>query len=134
MIDCVREVLERYQAEYRDSTTFEEEEEIILQYLVFFAKPPFTLQRIAELIVDTGRYYKSSRKLLYAFEKVRRVLFSWSTYVSLNSDSLFRHHYTFVISLSSCTMDPHSAHCRSDLHTRPRVPLQISDHICSGSH
>ena len=34
-------------------------------------RPPFTLQRIAELIVDTDKYYKSSRKLLYAFEKVR---------------------------------------------------------------
>lgn len=35
-----------------------------------YRRPPFTLQRIAELITDTDKYYKSSRKLLYAFEKV----------------------------------------------------------------
>lgn len=38
LIDCVRETLERFQGKYKDSNSFEDEQEIILQYLVFFEK------------------------------------------------------------------------------------------------
>jgi hypothetical protein len=32
----IKDTLDRYNAEYKDSSTFEEEKEVILQYLVFF--------------------------------------------------------------------------------------------------
>jgi hypothetical protein len=41
LIDLVRETLEKFQVKYKDSNTFEEEQEIILQYLVFFSKLGF---------------------------------------------------------------------------------------------
>lgn len=38
LVDLVRETLQKFNDRYRDSATFEEEQEIILQYLVFFTK------------------------------------------------------------------------------------------------
>ena len=32
----IKDTLDRFQAEFKDSKTFEEEKEVILQYLVFF--------------------------------------------------------------------------------------------------
>ena len=34
----IRELLDNYHLEFRDSKTFEEEKEVILQYFVFFEK------------------------------------------------------------------------------------------------
>lgn len=36
-------------------------------------RPPFTIQRIAELTIEPHKYYKSCRKLLYAYEKLVNV-------------------------------------------------------------
>ena len=36
-------------------------------------RPPFTIQRIAELMLDPKTYYKSTKKILYAFEKLVNV-------------------------------------------------------------
>ncbi|KAJ1922226.1 hypothetical protein H4219_000088 [Mycoemilia scoparia] len=38
--------------------------------LLMFEKPPFTIQRLCELLVDAERYYKSEHKFLRAIEKV----------------------------------------------------------------
>lgn len=49
----IRETLDLYFEKYKDSKTFEDEKEVILQYMVYFDRlvycyyrPPFTLQRI----------------------------------------------------------------------------------------
>lgn len=34
----IKETLDRFQQQYKDSSTFEEEKEVILQYIVFFDK------------------------------------------------------------------------------------------------
>lgn len=34
----IKETLDRFQQQYKDSNTFEEEKEVILQYMVFFDK------------------------------------------------------------------------------------------------
>lgn len=36
-------------------------------------RPPFTIQRITELTLEPEKYYRSSRKLLYAYEKLVNV-------------------------------------------------------------
>ncbi|CAD8051340.1 unnamed protein product [Paramecium sonneborni] len=53
---------------------FEDELDIVLQFLcVFEQKPPFTLQRICELLIDPQKHYKSSKKILFAMEKLVNV-------------------------------------------------------------
>ena len=37
------------------------------------SRPPFTLQRIAELTYEPEKYYKSTKKILYAYEKLVNV-------------------------------------------------------------
>jgi serine/threonine-protein phosphatase 4 regulatory subunit 2 len=53
--------------------SFEEELDIILLYVLNFKSPPFTLQRICELLLDPERHYRSAKRLLYAFEKLVNV-------------------------------------------------------------
>lgn len=60
---------------------FEDELDIILQFLCVFeqkyaslsARPPFTLQRICELLINPEKHYKSAKKLLFAMEKLVNV-------------------------------------------------------------
>ncbi len=40
---------------------------LISKKIYYYYRPPFTLQRICEVILEPEKYYKSSRKLLYAF-------------------------------------------------------------------
>ena len=76
----IKEVLDQYHDKFKDSKTFEEEKEVILQYFIFFeryflrlSRPPFTIQRIAELTINPEKYYKSCKKILYAYEKLVNV-------------------------------------------------------------
>lgn len=39
-------------------------------YFKFILRAPFTIQRICELTLDAKKFYKSSKKILFAFEKV----------------------------------------------------------------
>ena len=50
--------------------TTEPEETYLINQLSKFSNPPFTLQRICELVIDPTRYYKSINKFLFAFTKV----------------------------------------------------------------
>jgi serine/threonine-protein phosphatase 4 regulatory subunit 2 len=50
--------------------SFEEELEIILVYLQSFKAAPFTLQRVCELLLGPEKYYRSTKKLLFAVEKL----------------------------------------------------------------
>lgn len=43
-------------------------------------RPPFTLQRICELLIDPEKHYKSSKKILFAMEKLVNVS-AWNNYI-----------------------------------------------------
>lgn len=57
---------------------FDDEMDVILQFMCFFEneywniniRPPFTIQRICELLLNPEKHYRSSKKILYAVEKV----------------------------------------------------------------
>ncbi|KRW99080.1 hypothetical protein PPERSA_07333 [Pseudocohnilembus persalinus] len=59
---------------YSNGESFEDELEVILQFLISFeTTPPFTLQRICELILDPKKHYQSAKKILFAIEKLVNV-------------------------------------------------------------
>ena len=43
------------------------------KYILNNKRPPFTLQRICELTLEPEKYYKSCKKILYAYEKLVNV-------------------------------------------------------------
>lgn len=40
---------------------------------LFNDRPPFTIQRISELTLEPEKYYRSCKKILYAYEKLVNV-------------------------------------------------------------
>lgn len=47
--------------------------ELIELFYLFESEPPFTLQRICEVIIEPEKNYKSSNKFIYAIERVALV-------------------------------------------------------------
>ncbi|KAL9937108.1 hypothetical protein V8E36_004343 [Tilletia maclaganii] len=44
---------------------------------LFLSSPPFTIQRLVELALESKRYHSSSTKFLHALERVLRVTATW---------------------------------------------------------
>ena len=69
-------VADRYQEEKAELETeeFEERKTYLLEKLAGYSEsPPFTIQRLCELLHEPERTYKSLRKLLNAFDKLVNV-------------------------------------------------------------
>ncbi|EGR29274.1 serine threonine-protein phosphatase 4 regulatory subunit 2, putative [Ichthyophthirius multifiliis] len=79
IIIVARDVLAQMNQQFPDmkqnlGESFEDELEVILQFISGFdSKPPFTLQRICELLLNPKQQYKSSKKILFALEKLVNV-------------------------------------------------------------
>ncbi|EDK31410.1 serine/threonine protein phosphatase 4 regulatory subunit, putative (macronuclear) [Tetrahymena thermophila SB210] len=79
IIVMARDVLNQMYSAFPDmksnqGESFEEELDVILQFISGFeSKPPFTLQRICELLINPKKNYKSSKKILFALEKLVNV-------------------------------------------------------------
>lgn len=48
-------------------------QDLIDLFLLFEDTPPFTIQRIAEVLLEPEKYYKSSRKYCYALERLLNI-------------------------------------------------------------
>ena len=67
------EVSQHLQQGSQDCNDFGEHSKRIVSALTSSAEPPFTLQRMCELLVDPHKHYSSCKKFMAAFEKVTRV-------------------------------------------------------------
>lgn len=56
---------------------YEETLDVILNQVHIFDEPPFTIQRVCELLIDPGRHYASTDKYMRALQKNLLVVSGW---------------------------------------------------------
>ena len=69
-LDYYKKTVETFPKEKKETEQISNVDEDIIEYMTNLNKIPFTLQRMAELIVEPTKYYKNANKYNNAFKKL----------------------------------------------------------------
>lgn len=64
-------------AQYQPAEEYTDSCDLLLQRMEMFTEAPFTIQRICELILEPGKYYKNTNKYIHALLKCLLVVSGW---------------------------------------------------------
>lgn len=69
-LEYYKKTVETFPKEKKENETISNIDDDIIEYMTNLNKMPFTLQRMAELIIEPSKYYKNANKYNNAFKKL----------------------------------------------------------------